>query len=186
MRKKSIVLTAVTLIMVSLMACGEKAPSDNAADTSAIDPAESVSPSYISEEDAKKAALEDAKLKDDDVVFNRVKLDSEDGRAVYEINFLYRDKEYDYEIAPETGEIIDFDQEIENRTGQNSDDDIGEKKAKEIILEKLPGINESDIVIRQSVNDGVLMYEGTVAYDDSKYEFEIDAVNGTIMEWEKE
>ena len=61
----------------------------------------------ISVEEAKKAALEKAGLTEDTVVFEKAKLERENGRAVYDVEFFIEgEKAYDYEIDARTGEIV--------------------------------------------------------------------------------
>ncbi len=67
---------------------------------------------YISADEAKKIALNHAKVKKSDVVFENVNRELEDGKMVYEIDFLYNNKEYDYEIDAKNGNVIKYDIDI--------------------------------------------------------------------------
>ena len=59
--------------------------------------------------------------------------------------------------------------------------------AQNIALQEIPGATTSDIKVFRLDNDnGLYIYEGTIIYDDQKYEFEIDATDGTILEWNME
>ena len=40
--------------------------------------------------------------------------------------------------------------------------------------------------IRQSRDDGRIVYEGQVRYNGYEYEFEIDAATGRFTDWERE
>ncbi len=65
-------------------------------------------------EEAKAIALEQAGLKADEVTFKKAKLERDDGRLEYEIEFFVAgEKEYEYEIDANTGEVLHV--EIENR-----------------------------------------------------------------------
>lgn len=67
----------------------------------------------IGVEQAKTIALQHAGLTAEGVVFSKAKLDREDGRLVYEIEFYVTGKsEYEYEIDASTGEILDADREM--------------------------------------------------------------------------
>jgi len=152
----------------------------------------------ITEEQAKQAALSHAGLTEADVTFINAHLDTEDGtamnnRLVFEVEFYSGNTEYDYEIDASSGEIISFDHDVENYTipgnssvAQSTDEYIGEDKAKAIALAKVPGATESDLRIHLDYDDGIVAYEGTIIYDKLEYEFEINAADGTIIEWSVE
>lgn len=68
----------------------------------------------IGREKAKAAALAHAGLTAGQVRFTKVKLDRDDGRLVYEVEFRLRKNrriEYEYEIDARTGAVIDWDRD---------------------------------------------------------------------------
>lgn len=65
--------------------------------------------SFIGEEKAKEIALESAGVGETDVVFEKVKLERDDGVWQYEIEFRQGRTEYDFDIHAETGDIISYD-----------------------------------------------------------------------------
>ncbi|MBQ7985680.1 MAG: PepSY domain-containing protein [Clostridia bacterium] len=65
----------------------------------------------ISKETAKQTALSHAGLSGKNVERYESKLDFEDGRQVYEIEFDFEGYEYDYEIDAKNGEVLKFDKE---------------------------------------------------------------------------
>ena len=69
---------------------------------------------YIGSEAAKNAALSDAGLSASQVCFTEVRMDYEDGIAVYEIEFFTETHEYGYEINAKTGAV--YSREIEVRS----------------------------------------------------------------------
>ncbi len=71
----------------------------------------SSSGSYISSEKAKTIALQHAGLKSSSVNYIRAKLDRDDGRTVYEVEFRSGGYEYDYEIDAATGRVIGHDKD---------------------------------------------------------------------------
>ena len=71
------------------------APAQNATGTGTVDEAA-----------AQKIALEHAGVKAADATITKSKLDYEDGRQVYDIEWYAGAAKYDYEIATDTGEII--------------------------------------------------------------------------------
>ncbi len=150
----------------------------------------------ISAEEAKEIALNQAGLTENEVTFVRTEKDRDDGRVVYEVEFYSKDnKEYDYEIDAETGDIISFDEDAENylpssaNVSQNTSqrDEITEAEAKEIALARVPGATDADIrEFKRDFDDGREEYEGEIIYNNIEYQFEINAKNGEIIKWESE
>lgn len=68
----------------------------------------------ISVDEAKQIALAHANLTQKDVTFVKTKLDNEDNRIVYKIEFVISNIEYDYEIDAVSGEIISSDSDVED------------------------------------------------------------------------
>lgn len=64
---------------------------------------------YISPEKARKIALKDADLVEEDIRFIETELDKDDDEVKYEIKFKYDGYEYEYEIDAFTGKILDKD-----------------------------------------------------------------------------
>lgn len=64
---------------------------------------------YISVNEAKKIVLNHAKASESDAVFNIVNKELEDGIVIYDIEFIYKNKKYDYEIDAKTGNIIKYE-----------------------------------------------------------------------------
>lgn len=60
----------------------------------------------VTEVAAREIALTDADVKEADVSHIKVSQDKENGQLVYEVNFAYDGKEYDYTIDAESGRII--------------------------------------------------------------------------------
>lgn len=65
----------------------------------------------LTEAEATDIALNHAGLKKDQVTGLRVKLDYDDGRPEYEVDFRHDGWEYDYEIHAETGKILSQDKD---------------------------------------------------------------------------
>ncbi|MCI9017061.1 MAG: PepSY domain-containing protein [Clostridia bacterium] len=66
----------------------------------------------ITLEQAKNIALKDANANANSVIFTKQKTDYDDFQLVYEIEFIYGQNEYEYEISANTGRIISFDREL--------------------------------------------------------------------------
>lgn len=144
----------------------------------------------LTEEEAKKIALKDANVKEKDITNIRIKKDMDNGRTVYEVEFYVQNKEYDYEIDITTGEIINKDYEIEddfyNQTTSNSDTNISQEEAINIVLKRVPGASKENVKIELDIDDGYKVYEGEIYYNQTEYEFELNAQNGKILKWSED
>ncbi|MCI8810676.1 MAG: hypothetical protein HFF84_11310 [Oscillibacter sp.] len=146
----------------------------------------------IGEEAAKTAALAHAKLTASQVTFVKCKLDREDGRQVYEVEFYATNHaEYDYEIDAYTGAILRVDYDAESDTPPSgtgsSGSYISEESAKSIALASVPGATTANVrKIKLDKDDGRWAYEVEIIYNGREYEFEIDAVTGKILKSESE
>ena len=145
----------------------------------------------ITEEEAASIAKEHAQVTDCTML--PVKLDRDDGRQVYDVEFYTADgKEYDYEIDAATGEVLSYDYDAERQaaasgTGSASGAAITEEEARQLVLDQVPGATaENFIEFKTDYDDGRLEYEGELFYDGMKYEFTVDGYSGTIREWESE
>ena len=145
----------------------------------------------VTEEQAREAALSHAGLTADQVTFVRSKLDRDDGRLMYDVEFYTSDyKEYDYEIDAATGEILSYDYDVEGYSYQPNATPgtaITAEQARAIALAEVPGAAESDIYeFETDRDDGRLEYEGKIIYNNTEYEFTIDGYSGAIREWDAE
>lgn len=146
----------------------------------------------ISLDTAKNTALADAGLSSSDVTFTKEKLDYEDGVAVYEIEFYTSTHEYEYEINATTGSIRSKDvEEHKTSAGQsenvgNSGSYIGIDNAKSIAVSHA-GFSVSDVSFSKAKldkDDGQTVYEIEFYKDGYEYEYKIDAVTGSILEYD--
>ena len=141
----------------------------------------------ITQEDAKRIALEHAGLSASDVTFYRVYEDWENGRNVYEIEFYSGNIEYDYEIDKATGAIISYDSDIEGwAPSVPGGNPITLDQARNLVLAKVPGMTAQNVRIHQDWDDGRKIYEGEAWYNGVEYEFEIDASTGAFLDWSAE
>lgn len=77
-------------------------------------PSDANTQQLIKAEQAKKIALDDAKLSEGDVTFHEVELEEDDGISYFDIKFVSNGQEYEYEINAVTSEIIEWDKETED------------------------------------------------------------------------
>ncbi len=141
----------------------------------------------VDEAAAQKIALEHAGVKAADATITKSKLDYEDGRQVYDIEWYAGGAKYDYEIAADTGEIISSAYE-EKTMGANSNNvTVSEADAKKTALDRVNGATDKDIYEwKLDYDDGRPEYEGKIIYGGMEYEFTIDAATGSIIEWDAE
>ncbi len=143
----------------------------------------------IGSEAALGIALENAGFTAEQVTVVKNRLEREDGRQCYEIEFYTADyTEYDYDIDAYSGEILRFDLDAEGRPqGFAQGESISAEDAKAIALAQVPGATVDDIRgFETDYDDGRLEYEGRIIYDGMEYEFEIDGYSGAIRSWEAE
>ena len=138
----------------------------------------------IGAEKAKTIALNHAGVSASNAVFLHAKLDYDDGRRTYEVEFYSGSKGYDYEIDAATGEILSYDFDAERYTAADSSGSyIGEARAKQIV-EQRAGTTGTYREFKLERDDGRMVYEGELRSGQTEYDFTIDASTGTILEWE--
>ena len=151
---------------------------------------------YIGEEKALTAALERAGVSADAVAYYEIGLDTERGVMVYDVEFTAGDYEYECDVNATSGEIVKFEKERADRPtsvtspsagGALTGGSISETDAKALALARVPGATDADIVkFEQDYDDGRLIYEGKIIFDNREYEFEIDAATGAVLDWDSE
>jgi len=141
----------------------------------------------VDEAKAQEIALAHAGIEAADATITKSKLDYDDGRQVYEIEWYANGAKYDYEISVATGEIIDSSYEAKTVVGTGNSATVNEATAKQTALSRVSGATEKDIYEwKLDYDDGRPEYEGKIIYGGTEYEFTIDATSGTITEWDTE
>ena len=141
----------------------------------------------VDEEMAQKIALEHAGVKAADATITKSKLDYEDGRQVYDIEWYAGGAKYDYEIATDTGEIISSAYEEKTMGADSKNITVSEADAKKTALDRVSGATDKDLYEwKLDYDDGRPEYEGKIIYGGTEYEFSIDAATGSVMEWDAE
>ena len=155
---------------------------------------------YISVDRAKQIALKDAGVRESDAVFLRANLDWDDGRMQYEVEFYSGSTEYDYDIDAVTGAILSSDRDMEdfqiwnsntstNRPANVSSGSSGSassgnyitaERAQQIALAECPS-GSTVYKCQFDWDDGRAEYEVEIRNGWTEYDFEIDAVTGTIL-----
>lgn len=165
----------------------------------------------ITMEQAKQIALKDAGVSESQVTFRKQKLDSDDGWLFYELEFLCGNTEYEYDINAATGAIAGKDVET-HRTSSNTGSGTGStsskpngsvggttgnqpsgtavtlEQAKQIAL-KDAGVSSSQasfIKEKSDYDDGRQLFELEFVAGNSKYEYEVNATDGSIIKRDME
>ena len=213
MMKRKLILTGAALsLAVAMTGCGgkpvinqqpssqEKNAVDTQAQTEATVPAADSATTQssaaataqtvtgtVDEEMAQKIALEHAGVKAADATITKSKIDYEDGRQVYDIEWYAGGAKYDYEIATDTGEIISSAYEEKTMGADSKNVTVSEADAKKTALDRVSGATDKDLYEwKLDYDDGRPEYEGKIIYDGTEYEFTIDAATGSVMEWDAE
>ena len=147
-------------------------------------PSTSQSSDDIGVEKAKTIALNHAGVSASSAVFVHAKLDYDDGRRVYEVEFYSNNKEYDYEIDAADGTILSYDFDAERYTPQQSQSGtlLSESQVKAIV-EARAGTTGTYREFKLERDDGRTVYEGELRSGWTEYEFTVDAYSGDILEW---
>ena len=148
------------------------------------------SSSFIGEAKARSIALKDAGLKAAEVTFVRVYLDNDDRQPEYNVEFYKGNLEYDYEIDAVTGKILSIDRDAEYYSPPQaaSGADIGEAKAKQVALSHA-GYTEKKVQllrVERDYDNGRLEYEVEFHVNHIEYTYEIDAADGTVLNYKTE
>ncbi len=120
------------------------------------------------------------------LTLRKAKLDMDDGKLVYEIEFVYDNVEYEAEISADDGSVIKWEVEALNKAANSAEAKITLEKAKDIALKKA-GLKESDVTFKKAkldTEDGITVYEIEFTYGRTEYEAEINAADGTVLKWE--
>ncbi len=151
---------------------------------------------YISAEEALEIALNKAALAESDITRLEVELDFDDdvNAMVYEIEFVYGEMKYEYEIRAGKGNAIILEQEIEPAKEEKEESVTLPENAisREEALAKAyeaAGL-AADSVRRPEIEidseRGVYVYEIEFKSGTFEYEYTINALTGEVVEWEKE
>lgn len=191
----AIKLIVAVLCVLLLLAAGafsvmQAGASSNASDTS-----------DISMQQATEVALQDAGFSSSEVESLSGNLDSDDEVRHYDVSFVSQGMGYDYEIKASDGTILEKDREaVETHSSSQNvslpaesstmtdSDFISIDEAKSIALQ-VSGVDASNAVFTEAelnVDDGVHIYEIEFISGDMEYSFEINAMTGSVAEWEKE
>lgn len=148
---------------------------------------------YITKEEALAIALDHAQLTESDIVGLRIELDEDDGKMEYDVEFVSNYTEYDYDINAKSGEIRNFDRDGEHVSApefsQPSKDDMityDDAKAAALVHAGVTEESVYDFDIELDKDDGVMKYEIEFKSGKYEYEYDINALDGAVIRYEKD
>lgn len=154
-----------------------------------------VKASQISLDEAIDIAVADAKVLRENAKFTETKTDKSETVPHYDIEFVADSKEYDYEIALSDGRILKRETEESASSASKSDNTettkvgyIGVDAAKTAALKKA-SLSSSQVKFKEAKLDfdgGTAHYDIEFISGSCEYEFEIDAVTGDTVKYQKE
>ena len=165
---------------------------------------EAINNAYLAREAAIQSAVESLDITVEDVKYARARLTRDDGKMVYEVEFVYADNEYEIEIDAESGEILETECEpFEEIDISGIIDDFCNKHGIsggffdhiDDIFGKLEGIKDEIVMKRGEIIDLVIekleLIEAEIekteielhkTEDGSVYSIEIETANGDEYE----
>lgn len=153
---------------------------------------------YIGESVAKDISFKAAGIDVKNVKHSSCELDLEDGIIVYDVEFIVPGAIYECEIDALTGEVCDLEAEPvddlyreEMSTNLESNPTIVLKSKEDIknIVLSYAGINPADcsgFAISLEYDDSFAKYEVDFIYDNEEYEYEVNAIDGSILSFSHE
>ena len=161
--------------------------------SSVTNPSTPASGNYIGEDAAKEAVLSHAGVSSSDAVWVKAQFDRDDGRYVYELEFVASSTKYEYKVDATSGDVVKFESEVFNagqgtggQTGTGSV--IGEAAAKSAALSHA-GVSEADasrMRVELDRDDGCTLYEVEFRVGRMEYEYKIDAYTGAVLQAEND
>lgn len=152
--------------------------------------------SFITEERAYEIAYEKAGIETGTALFEKIKLDKDDGAYEYDVTLKTDVDCYKYEIDAVSGNIT-FES-VKKINGINAgnkgwdqvdqNDYIGKERAYKAALEAC-GLSKEDVEeykVKLDDDDGAILYEVEIKHNGYEYELEINAVTGEIIKHETE
>ena len=146
----------------------------------------------ISEEEAKNIVLQKISKSSDEVTFTKIKVDRENGITIYDIQLYDNEKEYEIGIDVETKEIISYKENLIKTNNINNDSStsnnyLNSDEAKDIVL-KDANLTRNEVKftkVELDVDYQIATYEIEFSHDFYEYEYELNAITGDILKYER-
>lgn len=134
---------------------------------------------------AKVIALNHAGYSEGDVMITKMKPDYDDGRNVFEIEFVVEGKEYEYDILSSSGAIVSYSCDVKNMAALGGDGWVSMEEAKAIALQHAGLASAQFTKLKMDHEDGLEVYELKFMANGAKYKYEI-CTNGKIKKYKME
>ena len=215
MKRKLLTMSALALVCGVSVACSNNNTNTNLNTTANANVTQESTTSQnntnnntsnkITEEKAKEIALNHANLSQNDVTFIRSNIDYDDGFTAYDVEFYSNNQEYDYKIDANSGDIIEYDLDVENysipqtnnnvnantnvvNNNINNDNNLAitDSKAKEIALNhaNLSANQVQYLNAHLDYDDGMQVYDVNFYANNVEHSYEIDAQTGNIVSYD--
>lgn len=190
-------LVASSVIAALLMTGTAAAVSPASGQGAQLQPTTVAAATPITEAEAIAAALDHAKLTEAETEHLRAWMDRDDRRDHWEVQWRSGDLEYDYDIDPDTGAVLDWDRDFEpQRKAQTPSPTqpaapaarLSEDEALAIALDHA-GFTEAEVTglrIRLDTDDRTPDYEIEFRQGRLEYEYEIHAETGAIKDFDRD
>ena len=215
MKRKLLTMSALALVCGVSVACSNNNTNTNLNTTANANVTQESTTSQnntnnntsnkITEEKAKEIALNHANLSQNDVTFIRSNIDYDDGFTAYDVEFYSNNQEYDYKIDANSGDIIEYDLDVEsyaipqnnnninantnvanNNINNSNNVAITDAKAKEIALNHA-NLSANQVQYLNShldYDDGMQVYDVNFYANNVEHSYEIDAQTGNIVSYD--
>lgn len=137
--------------------------------------------SDISEVSARAAALAHAGIEEADAYFIKTKLDYDNGKAEYDIEFTAGGRRYEYEIDASSGAVLEYSCE---KSPVQPADFISDEKARSVAFEHCGVSPEQAFGVKTELDEEDGEFEVKFEANGFEYEVKIDARTGTVLEFE--
>lgn len=150
-------------------------------------PACSEAVSLIGEERAKQIAFQHAGASESGARILKLGLDNDHGHTEYEIDFVFGDFKYEYGIDAVSGAVRKFGKKAGYGTAAHAQY-IGPQAAEKIAFDHAKVKRGDVLYLRTKLDhdDGMVKYEVKFFCNGLKYEYDIEAKTGQILEFEQD
>ena len=143
----------------------------------------------VSLEDAKAAAFADAGVTEDSATIVKAKRDRDDGRVIYDIEFYADNVKYEYEINASDGSVISSERKANTNVNTTTGETALDADAARAVALTEAGLTEDQVTfVKTSLDydDGRQVYDIEFVSGDVEYSFEVNAQDGSILEYSQE